>query len=184
MKKIILFAVMGLLAACGNNQKKPAENASGQIEATTAQQTDAPTYKLDDLLKVAEKHVDQKIKVIGHVTHTCKHAGKRCFIVGDSQKASVRVEAKGSKIGGFNRELIGSQISITGILRENRLSREYLDQTEKDLNDKKIQLGGNAESCNAELANISSMKEWMKENGKDYYSLYYIDGEEYEVVEE
>ena len=42
---------------------------------------------------------------------------------------------------------------------------------------------GNGETCDAEMNNIQSMREWMKTNNKDYYSIYYIDGTEYEVAE-
>lgn len=184
MKKALLFAAaLCLLAACGNNARK---NAAKTADTAAAQQTAAPApakiYQIDDLLTDAEDLVGKQVTVRGHVTHTCKHSGKRCFIVGDDQKTSLRVEAKGN-IGGFNRELIGSQLDITGILRENRLSREYLDRMEKDLNEKRIEEDGSAETCEAELANIDGMKAWMETHGKDYYSVYYLDGEDYEVVE-
>ena len=93
-----------------------------------------------------------------------------------------RVEAKGD-IGGFNRELIGSDIVVKGVLRENKLSKEYIDQMEKEVNDKKAQETGSAESCESEMNNIKAMREWMKANNKDAYSIYYVDGMSYEVAE-
>ena len=42
---------------------------------------------------------------------------------------------------------------------------------------------GSAETCQAELANISEMRDWMKKNNKDYYAIYYLDGEEFSIVE-
>ena len=95
---------------------------------------------------------------------------------------SVRVEAKGN-IGGFNRELIGSEVIIKGILREIRLTKEYIDQAEEELKEKQGKAEGNGETYDAEMNNIQSMREWMKANNKDYYSIYYIDGTEYEVAE-
>lgn len=180
MKKLFYLAVaVAFFASCGNSG-----SSTKQSEAATAsEETMAVVYPLDDLLASAEDLVDQVVTVRGYVTHTCKHSGKRCFIVGESQNASMRVEAKGN-IGGFNRELIGSQLEITGSLRENRLSREYIDQMEKDVNAKKIAEDGSAETCEAELANIESMKAWMKDNGKDYYSIYYMNGDDYTIVEE
>ena len=178
MKKVIFIAALALMAACGNNPKK----VSDKTAENTTRSAETASYKLDDLLAAADGLVDKTVTVTGFVTHTCKHAGKRCFIVGDSQKTSFRIEAKGN-IGGFNRELTGSEIAVTGTLRERRLSQEYLDQAEKDANDKKMQEDGSAESCEAELANIAEMKAWMKEHGKDYYAVYYMDGEDYEVVE-
>ncbi|HIW97043.1 MAG TPA: hypothetical protein H9866_00940 [Candidatus Tidjanibacter gallistercoris] len=183
MKKTLLFAAaLCLLASCGNNGRSTMKTSDTAAAPAAPAPAAVTVYEVGDLLREADGLVGKTVTVRGYVTHTCKHSGKRCFIVGDDQKTSLRVEAKGS-IGGFNRELIGSQLDITGILRENRLSREYLDRMEKDLNEKKIEEDGSAETCEAELANIDGMKAWMKEHGRDYYSVYYLDGEDYEVVE-
>lgn len=176
--KQLLF--IGLVLACmvscsGNNSAKQAEQ-SDEVAAVAGD-----VYGLDDLLLVADDLLDQTVAVKGFVTHTCKHAGKRCFIVGESQKTSFRVEAKGD-IGGFNRELVGSELAITGILKERRLTKEYIDQMEEQLN-QKVEEDGSAESCQAELNNISEMRNWMAENGKEFYSIYYMDGLNYEVIE-
>jgi len=177
MKKVVLFSVMtvALIACNGKKQAAPVE------ETPAAVSVEAPVYDLDSLLQIAEQEVDKTVKVVGYVTHTCKHSGKRCFIVGESQTASMRVEAKG-EIGGFNRELIGSKLAIIGEFKERRLSREYIDQMEKDVNLKKEEDGA-AESCAAELSNINDMRKWMKDNNKDYYSIFYMDGQNYTVLE-
>lgn len=181
MKKFMIFAAMGLLlVSCGNNRKARQQAANAP---TAAAVVISEAHEVGELLLNAEKFVDKKVTVRGYVTHTCKHSGKRCFIVGDDQKTTFRVEAKGN-IGGFNRELTGSEIAITGILKERRLSREYLDRMEREVNEQKIAETGSVESCEAELANISDMKAWMKANGRDYYSTYYMDGEDYEIIEE
>jgi len=178
MKHVLTIIVLAIvLASCGNG-KRPDQTKQ------TAEQSKAATtqaFKLDSLLTVVDQKVDKTVKVRGYVTHTCKHSGKRCFIVGESKNSSIRVEAKGN-IGGFNRELIGSQLEVTGIVREQRLSQEYLDKTEKELAEKKT-TEGSAESCEAESKNISQMRAKMKELGKNYYSIYYIDGLSYEVVQ-
>ena len=175
----VLVAVLGLgLTACGGNNKKQAAETT---EETSAVAVDKALY-VEDLLAKAETVVDKEVVLRGFITHTCKHSGRRCFVVGKDQKTSIRVEAKGN-IGGFNRELIGSEVAIKGTLRENRLTKEYIDQMEEELNEKKGKEDGSAESCDAEMKNISSMREWMKNNNKEFYSLYYIDGLEYEVIE-
>ncbi|MDR2621977.1 MAG: hypothetical protein LBC48_05275, partial [Dysgonamonadaceae bacterium] len=148
---------------------------------TTTSVEQLPVFGLDSLLKVADRELDKNVKVTGYVTHTCKHSGKRCFIVGESQTVSMRVEAKGD-IGGFNRELVGSKIEVSGILKERRLTKEYIAEMEKDVEIKKKEDGA-AESCAAELSNIADMRKWMKDNGKDYYSIYYMDGLNFSVLE-
>lgn len=175
MKKLLFIGIIScLMVSCGN---KKTGNAAQTAEAETA----VSVYKLDDLLKNANQLVGQTVKVRGHVTHTCKHSGKRCFIVGEDENVTLRVEAKG-EIAGFNRELVGSELEITGVVQENRLTKEYIDQMEKETNEKKLQEDGTAETCETELANISRMREWMKEKGKDYYSIYYLDGQDYEIL--
>lgn len=180
MKKLLFVAAIAcLMASCGN--KTSDQNNTTEDSIKTA--SNIPTYKLDSLLAVADQLVDKTVKVQGSVTHTCKHSGKRCFIVGDKENVTMRVEAKGN-IGGFNRELIGSELRITGIVKERRLTKEYIDQMEKATNEKQAKEDGSAETCQAELNNIKEMRDWMKTNNKDYYSIYYMDGQEYEVVED
>ncbi|MDO4703415.1 hypothetical protein [Tannerella sp.] len=181
MKKILFLAAALLMMAACNNKRAEQQSAS-QEENVEANASEVPVYKLDSLLKVADRLVDQTVTVRGFVTHTCKHSGKRCFIVGDDPNASFRVEA-GGEIGGFNRELTGSELAITGIVRERRLTKEYIDQYEEEVNEKKHKEDGSAETCQAELNNINEMREWMRAHNKDYYSIYYMDGERYEVIE-
>lgn len=182
MKKMMFLAIVAIcLASCTS---KSADNKGNNSDSTSVVQvSDLAVYPLDSLLAVADQLVDKKVTVKGSVTHTCKHSGKRCFIVGDNENVSMRVEAKGN-IGGFNRELVGSELAITGIVKERRLTKEYIDQYEKDVNEKKVKEDGSAETCQAELANINEMRDWMKKNNKDYYAIYYMDGEEFSIVEQ
>ena len=179
MKKILFFAaVLFCMTACSNKSTEQSEEQKSEVKTYAADQV----YNLEDLLAVADQMVDKTVTVKGSVTHVCVHSGKRCFIVGNDPKTSMIVEAKG-EIGGFNRELIGSELAITGIVKERRLTKEYIDQYEEQVNEQKAKEDGSAETCQAELNNISGMREWMKANNKDYYSNYFMDGESYEVVE-
>jgi len=133
------------------------------------------------LLFNAEGQLDKTIKLTGVVTHTCKHSGKRCFLADADGDETIRVEA-GGKINGFNRELIGSTITVTGVLKERRLTKEYIDQWEESLKEKAVEEDGTAENCTAENNNISKMRKWMKEHGKDYYSIFFMEGIDYDIV--
>jgi hypothetical protein len=178
MRKLILFIVLSLaLFSCSGNKKSEAV-ADKDLSASVS--TKIPTYELDKLLSVADRELDKTIRVVGTVTHTCKHSGKRCFIVGESEQVSMRIEAKG-KIGGFNRELVGSLLKFTGVLKERRLSKEYIDEMEQNVELKKKEDGA-AESCAAELSNINDMRKWMKDHGKDYYVIYYMDATDYATL--
>ncbi len=191
MKKYLII-ILGIILAVACNSKKGEQKAEKET-----------VYEVGQFLNVAADNVDKAVTVAGNVTHTCKHSGRRCFIVGEDPNVSIRVEAKGdfggfkseligSKIivagkgdfGGFKSELIGSKIIVEGIAKERRLSKEYIDQMEEKIKEKQLKEDGSAESCQAEMNNINKMREWMKANNKDYYSIFYIDGESYKVTEE
>ena len=179
MKHVLfLVAVLFLVTGCAN--KKTEQSSSAAIEGTTVKE--AKVYPLDELLANAENLLDKTVTVRGSVTHTCVHSGKRCFIVGEDPNVSMRVEA-GGEIGGFNRELVGSELAITGVLRELRRTKEFIDQHEKEVNEKAATEDGSAETCAAELSNIQGMRDWMEANGKDFYAIYFMDGESYEVID-
>ena len=170
MKQLFLFAVLTFsLFSCSGNQKK--------TEASTS-----TTFEVDDFLAVADQNVDKTITLVGYVTHTCEHSGKRCFVVGESQTTSIRVEAKG-EIDQFTPELIGSKIAITGIIKEQHLDNEYIDGIETEVKQMEKEEDASEEDCAAELSNINDMRQWMKDNNKDFYIIYYMDGQSFEVLE-
>lgn len=180
MRKIVLISVIAavacVFASCGN------KNANSDAQANDSTLVASNAYTLDALLDVAEENLGKTVTVKGSVTHTCKHAGKKCFIVGENEDVSMRIEAKGN-IGGFNRELVGSEIAVKGILKKgNTYTKEELTKAEDELKAKVAQEDASGEACDVELDNIKKMKAWMEAKGKDSYSNYYLDGEEFEVI--
>ncbi|MFI3267217.1 MAG: hypothetical protein R3Y51_00735 [Rikenellaceae bacterium] len=183
MKKLLYTLVAALvMVSCAGNTNSSKQNSSENTSEQTTKATEIQSYKLADLLQVAETLVDKDVTVQGVITHTCKHSGRRCFMVTEDQQTSFRIEAKG-EIGGFNRELIGSELAVTGTLRESRLTNEYLNAWEEKIKESEGAEDGSAESCSAETNNINEMRKWMKDNDKDYYSLYFMDGTSFKVVE-
>ena len=171
MKQFLFLAALSVaLFSCTGN-KKQAEAADW-------------AYELDNLLAVAEQEVDNTVTVVGFVTHTCKHSGKKCFIVGESQETSLRVEVvPEGEIELFTPELVGSKVAITGILKEQQVPEEFIAELE---NNARLQLQEGIieeEVCATELSNYSEMRQWMKDRGKDYYVIYYMDGLKYEVLD-
>lgn len=174
---ILLFLVF--LSGCNHSSSTVAENKKNGAVAET---TDSAALTVVQLLEVADKNVDKEVLIKGTVTHTCKHSGKRCFIQDGEAKQSVRVEAKGN-IGGFNKELVGTDIIVKGILREHKLDIQHIDELEKKTLATQIEGVGSEQSCKEELANIKEMRDWMKSHNKNYYSVYYIDGQDFSELE-
>lgn len=136
MKKIILTSLVALiLFSCGNQKKQdqatPNEPAATETVALT----------VDQLYEKVTDMVDKEIVVTGTVMHVCQHGGERCFLMGSNENVNIRVEA-GEKIGAFSQELMGSNLEITGILKEV--------ETEADAHNPGQHSGAEAEKASAE----------------------------------
>ena len=171
MKQFLFLAAFAVaLSSCTGNKK--------QAEAFDW------AYELDNLLAVVDQEVDNTITVVGFVTHTCKHSGMKCFIVGESQETSLQVNVvPEGEIEQFTPELIGSKLAITGILKEHHWPEEYIGELENHVKLQQQEGKMEEEVCAAELSNYSEWRKWMKDNNKDYYVTYYMNGLKYEVVD-
>lgn len=169
MVKNASYFLFGLLLffAC----KQPKNNAVEEL------------ISLEKFMSVAVDNVDAQVAVSGMVNHVCSHSGRRCFIVDSTGQLSVRVEAAG-QIESFGKELIGSEIKVKGLIKEVRLMADEIDEMEREhIDDNPSEEKATDEHCSAEMANIKKMREWMKMHGKNYYSIFYIDGLSYELVQ-
>jgi len=169
MRQFFLVVLALALFSCSGNRQ--------QTETAVA------TFELDNLLAVADQEVDKTVTVTGIVTHTCKHSGKKCFIVGESQAVSLQVfvDAEG-EIEMFTPDLIGSKLAITGVFKEEHTSQEEIDEYEKSIKIMEEE-GTSPEACATELASIKDMRQWMADHGKDYFVSYYMEGLKYEVLD-
>lgn len=160
MKKQLLFIgvlISLTLLSCGTNKQE--------------------TYDVTSLLSVVEQKVDKEVTISGIVTHVCRHSGKRCFIVANGSDETIRIEA-GGEIASFDQELVGTEITAKGIVREQRIEEEKIEEKEKNLEVKKAEAEDETAKghCANEQNSIDKMRQWMQDNGKDYYAIYYIEG--------
>ena len=98
INKLFLLAIpcIFLLASC-NQGTKVAE----------IKKADTATLAVKTFIDSAEKYVEKPIRIEGTVIHTCKHGGKRMFLVDGND--SIRVEVTtGNNIPKFDESLIGS----------------------------------------------------------------------------
>jgi len=174
MKYLSLLAMCLMLLSC-NQKSKQKDSAPKQAEIKQIVQT------IDQVMQAAEQNVGKQVHFKGLVNHVCAHSGKRCILKNTTGDLSIRVEATGN-LEGFNKEIAGNDLIVTGTLREKRLDTAYINEWEKDIKSKHDAKEG-GEHCSSEMANIKEMRDWMKENNKDYYAIYFVDGTSYEVVE-
>jgi len=121
MTRILTFAVLlALLASCGNQAKK-ADDAIKASEVT-----------VNELLADAGPFVEQAVSVKGTVVHVCRHGGQRLFIVGEDTEERMRCTT-GEDIAEFSVDLEGSQVEITGIVKELIIDETYLAEWETEV---------------------------------------------------
>jgi len=156
-----LFVVIAALTSCTGSSSKKA-------------------YNVDELMDTIGTQVDKEVTVYGTVTHVCVHTGKKCFIENENKDFSVRINA-GGIIDVFDRDIIGSKIEAVGVVKEQRVEKEQIDETEKTAHENMDNEEAH-EQCQAMLKNVAQMRAWMEKNNKDYYAIYYIDGIRYKVL--
>ena len=125
-----LFVIAVAMLSCGNRKKniQKIDGKSVQIENITENDNlPVDTFTVDRLLREAVNLVDKKVLVKGTVIHVCQqHSGKRCQLMGSNEDIIIRVEA-GEKIGAFTQEQMGSDLTITGYLKEIKAGTDNHD---------------------------------------------------------
>jgi hypothetical protein len=111
MKRLALLTLVSLFVLSCGNQKNPGDNNAESAEKA------AIVYTVDELYAHAGELVGKEVTVKGTVMHVCKQGGGRCFLMGSNEDFNIRIEA-GEKIGAFNQEQMGSDLTITGIFKE------------------------------------------------------------------
>ena len=89
----------------------------------------------------------------------------------------------GGDIKAFDKKQIGQEIRVKGIVKEHRIQKEAIEKQEKSVTEEMSQEGcTEMERCKSVMSNVKQMKRWMADNEKDYYPVYYVDGQHYDVV--
>lgn len=159
MRKYFAIIVLSMLVfACGNRQNQ---------SATT--ENDVVVMTVDDLMAVAAEHVDQEVVISGLITHVCKHGGQRCFVMGNTDEVSIRVEA-GDEIESFKQEHVGDVLQITGILRLVPIDGDHAC--------------AEADAAAGEVAEVAEKADSAEVSDEEYVPVYYIDGLKFIVVTE
>ena len=166
-KAVMLIAFSALIISCSNNADK---NPASEVAAYQM-----PTIELIDFDTKAADFIDKEVKVAGIVDHVCKHGGKKLFLVNDDADVHVESDTR------FDDALIGSEVIVTGVVREFRVDEGYCLKMEED-NIKSHKEGEtDQEQFDNKIAMIKEYRDEMNEKGVDhlsYYSLEYVSLEE------
>jgi len=178
IRKILgVAALIAILASCGNKTQK---------EETTGKEVTKVT--VDEVLADMQKYVDQEVIISGIVNHVCSHGGKRMFIMGSNPDAAIKITPDDA-IGVFEKELEGSDVLVTGIVKELRIDEAYVDNLEKEVaegaDNEAIHdhsAGTHDEEAeNEKQAQLDAMRNKIAESEQGYYSQFWIEASEFEV---
>ena len=162
-----MLCVAVIFAAC--NQNPTTDNqASNSSQEETAVEEDIPIVSVGEFESIAAEYVDYAVNVRGIVDHVCKHGGKRILLVDDDADLHIDSEDR------FDDELMGSEITVTGIVREFRVDEAYCLQMEED-NIQSHKEGSDNDSFEQNKEQIQSYRESMKEANTDHLSFYSLD---------
>lgn len=180
MKKLLyLFLFASMLLSCANQTNQKKEDKPKQLAALT----------VDELQKKAKDLVGKEVVVKGTVTHVCKEAGARCFVMGSNEDINIRIEA--GKIGSFTQEQMGSDIEVRGTLREVQIDESDIKEMQTSASEgtpvnKEHALGhsgqamhnvdGGKHDSTSQAKKLEQMNQKLAESKEGYVPVYYIDG--------
>jgi len=188
-KLFVLIALAVIFAACNTTQEKSTGSESPEQEPIDEQ----ITITVAEFDKNAADYVGKEVKISGTVDHTCKHGGKRMFIIDEDTEGRVKINA-GESISSFDAELEGSQVVAIGVVDELVVNEAYLDKWEKEVMEEageehKIHDGkhekedqeGEDDTAH-ELERINNLRQQLAESGKDHLTFYSIECISYEII--
>ncbi|MBM3404457.1 MAG: hypothetical protein FJY10_06160 [Bacteroidetes bacterium] len=178
IRSFSLLAVVALLffAAC---QQTPKE-----AEGPKADTALLAVLAFDSM---APANVDSIIWIEGTVFHTCKHGGKRLFLIDGPDSITVEVTT-GPDIAAFDAALEGSRIKILGKVKELRVDDKYLNEWEAEIKkpaeEEKTGVhtakkGHEDQGVEEKMAQVNKFREEMKAKGVDHLSFYSVEAINY-----
>lgn len=185
---IVLIAMTAIAASCGNKK--------ASSDATKEQTAHNSALEVDSLLANGESLIGKEVTVKGICTHTCKHGAKKIFLMGSDDTQTLRVEAD-DNIGAFDTKCVNAMVSVTGILKEQRIDEAYLQNWEAELKADAAEKHGEGEAgcstekkARGETANTdqdrindfrTKIAERQAKSGKSYLSFYFVEASKYEI---
>ena len=134
--------------------------------------------------------VEKTVIIEGTVLHTCKHSGKRMFLVDGNDSIRVEVTA-GKDIPKFDEKLVGSRVRVLGVLKEEKIDEKYLNEWENEVkkpeenHEAGVHTGAKGhedQGIQDKLDQINALREDLKNSGKDHLSFYTIEASKFEEI--
>jgi hypothetical protein len=160
-------------------------NQSGADEK--AAKSDTTLLTVMTFSKLADSCIDKPVIIEGTVFHTCKHGGKRMFLIDGTDSVRVEVTA-GPDIAKFDEALVGSRVKVIGILKEERIDTKYLNEWEAEIlkpeesHETGLHSGAKGhedQTKEDKLGQVNALRDELKASGKDHLSFFSIEAVKY-----
>ena len=167
MKKLFYVGLsLVVMFSCGKVKKDLVQDYDAAVEID---ERSTPHLTVDQFASEAGTYVDQEVAIAGIVDHVCKHSGKKLLLVTDGGSVHVTSETR------FDDKLVGNQIQLTGIVKEERIDESTCLQMEED-NIKQHREGvTNEEQYSNKLKQIQHYRDSMATAGIDHLSYYSLE---------
>lgn len=171
MKKVLLVvSFLAVIFSCADASKKKDKEA--------VDVNDIPMIALADFEEKAGEWVAKEVQVQGIVDHVCKHGGKKILLVNDDADIHVESETR------FDDSLMGSEITVKGIVTEFRVDEAYLLQKEEDHIQSHKEGADSKEVYDQKMEHLQAYRDLMKEEGVEHLSYYSLDYVSHEIIKE
>ena len=169
MKKLILIlSLIALTISCADATKKT-DNESSNDKDVIENSTEKPLIALAEFDSKAGEWVNKEVQVKGIVDHVCKHGGKKLLLVNDNGDVHVESEER------FNDALVGSEITVNGIVTEFRVDESYLLKKEEDHIQNHKEGTDSKDVYDEKMQHLQDYRDEMKEANVDHLSFYSLD---------
>ena len=149
MKRLmILLAIVCFISiSCGNTGKK--EVSSNSVITGKSEKVEFAA-----LVANPDNFIGKNIVVDGKVVHVCTETGKKMFIVGENPDIRLYIAA-GENISKFPMELLGSEITVEGMITKvsNASSVESKENNMGEMKSGEMKMG--KDTCQTETALVA-----------------------------
>ena len=171
MKKVLLLvSFLAVMFSCADASKKKDKDATNEGETNL--------IALADFDEKAGEFLGKEVQVQGIVDHVCKHGGKKILLVNDDADIHVESETR------FDDDLMGSEITVKGIVTEFRVDEAFLLKKEEDNIQSHKEGADSEEAYKEKMAHLQEYRDLMKEENTDHLSYYSMDYVSHEVIKE
>lgn len=160
MKHIVFLITLAVLfISCKSETKE----IGGVNETKTIE---IPMLAIGEFDAKAGEFVNKEIQINGIVDHVCKHGGKKILMVTDDGDVHVTSDER------FDEDLKGNEISLIGIVVEERIDESTCLQMEENNMNSHSEGNTNEEQFNQQQKIIQQYRDEMKAENKAYISNY------------